>query len=104
MLVSLAVNIGINLPLRLYLMSIDTCALRPPFFYYLHTYVEPQFDENGNLAPEQRLPAAFVGAFAIPICLFWFGWSARPSVHWYAIFAFLTPSPQHSLYLPASSQ
>ena len=23
-----------------------------------------------------------MGAFAIPICLFIFGWSARPSVHW----------------------
>jgi DHA1 family multidrug resistance protein-like MFS transporter len=23
-----------------------------------------------------------IGAFFIPICLFWFGWSARPSIHW----------------------
>ncbi|KAL6718125.1 GTPase-activating protein [Lecanora helva] len=54
----------------------------PPFFYYLHKVVEPQFNENGELKPEKRLPPAFVGAFCIPICLFWFGWSARPSVHW----------------------
>lgn len=44
-----------------------------PFFYYLHHYLEPQFDENGDLKPEKRLPPACVGAFAIPICLFWFG-------------------------------
>lgn len=54
----------------------------PPFFWYLHKYQEPKFDENGNIAPEERLPPAFVGAFCIPICLFWFGWSSRESVHW----------------------
>ncbi|KAL9131078.1 MAG: hypothetical protein Q9217_000901 [Psora testacea] len=84
----------------------------PPFFFYLYKYIEPQFNENGELPPEvryalptfpafplkfpearklciltlilpqKRLPPAFVGAFAIPICLFWFGWSARPSLHW----------------------
>jgi len=54
----------------------------PPFFYYLHKYVEPKFNENGEITPEYRLPAAFVGSFCIPICLFWFGWSSRQSVHW----------------------
>ena len=54
----------------------------PPFFYYLHKYTEPQFNDDGELKPELRLPPACVGAFFIPLCLFWFGWSARPSVHW----------------------
>lgn len=54
----------------------------PPFFYYLYKYLEPQFDENGELQPEKRLIPCFVGAFCIPISLFWFGWSARPNVHW----------------------
>ncbi|EME87996.1 Benomyl/methotrexate resistance [Pseudocercospora fijiensis CIRAD86] len=54
----------------------------PPFFWYLHTYLEPKFDENGECTPEYRLTPCFVGAFCIPICLFWFGWSARPDVHW----------------------
>ncbi|KXH52139.1 multidrug resistance protein [Colletotrichum nymphaeae SA-01] len=54
----------------------------PPFFWYLHKYLEPQFNENGDIQPEKRLPPAFIGGFAIPICLFWFGWSARPDVHW----------------------
>lgn len=53
-----------------------------PFFFYLKYVQEPQFDENGDLKPEKRLPPAFVGAFCIPICLFWFGWSSRASVHW----------------------
>nr|POE47527.1 caffeine resistance protein 5 [Quercus suber] len=54
----------------------------PPFFYYLHHYLEPQFDENGNVQPEKRLVPCFVGAFCIPICLFWFGWTSRPEIHW----------------------
>jgi len=53
----------------------------PPFFWYLHKYVEPKFNENGELKPEYRLPPACVGAFFIPICLFWFGWSAGRT-HW----------------------
>jgi len=53
-----------------------------PFVWYYKVYMEPLFDENGNIKPEYRLRPSFVGAFFIPLCLFWFGWSARPSVHW----------------------
>jgi len=53
----------------------------PPFFWYLHKYLEPKFNENGELKPEERLPPAIVGSFMIPICLFWFGWSAGHQ-HW----------------------
>jgi MFS transporter, DHA1 family, multidrug resistance protein len=34
------------------------------------------------MKPELRLPIACIGGLFIPICLFWFGWSARPSLHW----------------------
>ncbi|KAI9789149.1 MAG: hypothetical protein M1833_002766 [Piccolia ochrophora] len=54
----------------------------PPFFWYVHKYMEPLFNENGEIKPEMRLRPAMVGAFFIPVCLFWFGWSARASVHW----------------------
>ena len=54
----------------------------PPFYLWLYKYLEPRFDENGNVSPEARLPPACVGGFFIPICLFWFGWSARPDIHW----------------------
>jgi len=53
----------------------------PPFFLYLYKIQEPQFNENRDIKPEKRLPPAFVGAFCIPICLFWFGWTSRPAVH-----------------------
>ncbi|KAI9700475.1 MAG: hypothetical protein M1820_006774 [Bogoriella megaspora] len=54
----------------------------PPFFYWAYKYLEPKFNENGELRPELRLIPALFGCFCIPICLFWFGWSARPSIHW----------------------
>lgn len=54
----------------------------PPFYWWMHVYLEPRFDENGNISPEARLPPACIAGFMIPICLFWFGWTARPSVHW----------------------
>ncbi|RAH67998.1 MFS transporter [Aspergillus aculeatinus CBS 121060] len=54
----------------------------PPYYWWMHKYLEPRFDENGNIAPEARLPPAIVGGCCIPICLFWFGWSARPDIHW----------------------
>ncbi|KAK6592835.1 multidrug resistance protein, partial [Botrytis cinerea] len=45
-------------------------------------FLEPKFDESGNIKPEIRLQPAFVGAFCIPICLFWFGWTSKESIHW----------------------
>lgn len=61
---------------------IGTFIVFPPFAWYQHKYIEPKFNENGELTPEWRLPPSFVGAFCIPICLFWFGWSSRPDIHW----------------------
>lgn len=34
------------------------------------------------LPPEERLYAAMLGSFLLPVGLFWFAWSARASVHW----------------------
>lgn len=61
---------------------VGTFVVLPPFLWYFHKYTEPQFDDKGELQPELRLPPAFVGAFCIPICLFWFGWTSRESIHW----------------------
>ena len=51
-------------------------------FAWNYYYLEKQFDENGNIEPEKRLIPAMVGCFAVPICLFWFGWTSRSDVHW----------------------
>ncbi|KAI9692813.1 MAG: hypothetical protein M1822_004807 [Bathelium mastoideum] len=54
----------------------------PVFFLWVYKYLEPRFNGNGDIRPEYRLVPAMVGCFFIPVCLFWFGWSARPSIHW----------------------
>ncbi|KAJ0122364.1 benomyl/methotrexate resistance protein [Diaporthe amygdali] len=61
---------------------IGTFLVLPPLVWYQHKYIEPKFNEKGEITPEWRLTPAFVGAFAIPICLFWFGWTSRADVHW----------------------
>lgn len=54
------------------------------FEIYLKLHLEKKFDdaEDGMIEPEARLPPAFIGAICIPICLFWFGWTARADIHW----------------------
>lgn len=54
------------------------------FSVYVKYSLYKKFDEaeNGYIKPEQRLPPAMVGAFFIPICLFWFGWTSRADIHW----------------------
>ena len=37
---------------------------------------------NGNYAPEMRLPVMTISAFVIPISFFWYGWTAEKHVHW----------------------
>ncbi|KAK8217587.1 hypothetical protein M8818_001345 [Zalaria obscura] len=39
---------------------------------------------GGRPVPEARLPPMAVGGFLFTIGLFWFGWTADPSIHWAA--------------------
>ncbi|KAE8382871.1 major facilitator superfamily domain-containing protein [Aspergillus bertholletiae] len=53
------------------------------YFVWKAKYQAQFFDEKWNIAPEHQLPPTCVGAFAIPISLFWFGWTGNfESVHW----------------------
>jgi DHA1 family multidrug resistance protein-like MFS transporter len=56
--------------------------IMPPFFAYPYYVQEPKYNVNGELKPEERTPVAIVGTLLVPICLFWFGWTSRESVHW----------------------
>ncbi|KAJ6114686.1 hypothetical protein N7486_000464 [Penicillium sp. IBT 16267x] len=59
------------------------CIAIPAYFYWKWKYQSRHFDVAGNLAPEWQMPAACVGAFTLPIALFWFGWTGNfASVHW----------------------
>lgn len=49
---------------------------------YQYYYLEPDIKKNGLRAQEHRLVPACIAVVLLPISLFWFGWTARPSVHW----------------------
>lgn len=63
---------------------VSTCCITiPAYFYWKYRWQSRHFDPDGNIPPEQQIPPAFVGAFALPISLFWFGWTGNfESVHW----------------------
>ena len=53
-----------------------------PFFLLWVKYgIVPKFNKPW-FKPEMVLPPTFFGAAALPICLFWYGWSARDSISW----------------------
>ncbi|KZL79936.1 major facilitator superfamily transporter, partial [Colletotrichum incanum] len=54
----------------------------PPFFIYYRIRIEPKYDRNGNIKPEKHLHPAMVGCLFVPASLVWFGWTAKPSIHW----------------------
>ncbi|EST05996.1 Major facilitator superfamily [Kalmanozyma brasiliensis GHG001] len=71
--------------LGLAFMGIFVGAIITYFFFVLwHRYsYGPTFDrQNGKVAPEKWLEPAIVGAWAIPLCMFGFGWTANASIHW----------------------
>ncbi|KAH9974386.1 major facilitator superfamily domain-containing protein [Lactifluus volemus] len=37
---------------------------------------------DGQIKPEKRMIIAIFGSFFLPACLLWFGWTARPDIHW----------------------
>lgn len=44
---------------------------------------QKQTQKNGGVGkPEFRMPAVAPGAIAIPVGLFWYGWSAQAKLHW----------------------
>ena len=50
--------------------------------YSTKVHFAPAYRKHGKPVPEQRLPPMIVGAIALPIALFWFGWTSAASVHW----------------------
>lgn len=57
----------------------------PPYFWWKYKYQNKHFSENGDISPEMQLPPACIGAIAMPISLFWFGWTGNyASISWAA--------------------
>lgn len=53
----------------------------PLFLWWIRLGIVPKMTKP-NFKPEAVLPPTFIGCIALPLCLFWFGWSSRESVHW----------------------
>ena len=51
------------------------------FLTWINLRLVPKL-KSANFKPEMVLPPTFIGCFALPICLFLFGWTSRASVHW----------------------
>ncbi|KAK8006844.1 yippee family protein [Apiospora arundinis] len=53
----------------------------PLFLLWTRSQIVPRM-RNRTFVPENLLPPTFIGCFALPVCLFWFGWTSRPEIHW----------------------
>ncbi|CAG8950181.1 hypothetical protein HYFRA_00008418 [Hymenoscyphus fraxineus] len=74
-LVFLAVGLGCT-------FAVPTTIICDRLFYQKQLLKSEQEGRATVVAPEYRLPAAMIGAFGLPVGLFWFAWSARENVHW----------------------
>lgn len=53
----------------------------PLYLTWAKYRVVPKFAQP-TFKPEVVLPPTFAGSAALPICLLWYGWSGRKSIHW----------------------
>ncbi len=53
----------------------------PCYMLWLRWYLVPSLREQ-SFKPEGILVPTFFGAIALPLCLFWFGWTSNPAIHW----------------------
>ena len=53
----------------------------PLFLLWIKHRIVPRFTRP-DFVPEMVLPPTFFGSAALPVCLFFYGWSAKESVHW----------------------
>ena len=74
-------NLGEN-GLAFLCIMVGALIIMVPYCIWLYLVQEKQFDVNGNIAPENRLPPAIIGSLFIPACMFIFGWTSRESIHW----------------------
>ncbi|KAF3403422.1 Caffeine resistance protein 5 [Talaromyces pinophilus] len=53
----------------------------PCYLFWVRNHLMPRLAQ-GHFKPEVILPPTFFGAVALPVCLFWYGWTAGKSIHW----------------------
>lgn len=50
--------------------------------YSTATNFKRAYIEHGKTIPEERVPPMILGAFTLPIALFWFAWTSSPEITW----------------------
>jgi DHA1 family multidrug resistance protein-like MFS transporter len=50
--------------------------------YITKTRFARKMKKHGKVIPEERLPPMILGAFILPIGLFWFAWTSSPHITW----------------------
>lgn len=53
----------------------------PCYLFWIRNHLMVRLAQ-GHFKPEVILPPTFFGAVALPVCLFWYGWTSRESIHW----------------------
>ncbi|GAA5976873.1 hypothetical protein JCM10908_005657 [Rhodotorula pacifica] len=61
---------------------VATLLIFPVYCAYHLKYFQPRLERNPDTPPEARLEFALIAGPFVPISLFWFGWTARASIHW----------------------
>lgn len=64
------------------LLAVPTVVICDKCFYQPQFRLSYNTTHPGVVPPEYRLYPAIVGAFGIPVSLFWFAWTAKSSVSW----------------------
>ena len=50
--------------------------------HFSDRHIQKMEAKHGDRKPEYRLPPIFIGAFLLPVGLFWYGWSLQYHTHW----------------------
>ncbi|UKZ96996.1 uncharacterized protein TrAFT101_011765 [Trichoderma asperellum] len=85
------------------LLATLTNVLCDRFIYTRKCAEAREKDETGHIPPEERLYPALMGSFGVAIGLFWFAWTARPSIHWISPILALIPFNWGNLCIFATS-
>ncbi|KAH6613083.1 MFS multidrug transporter-like protein [Boeremia exigua] len=64
-------------------LAVPTVLLCDRFLYQPRVRESKAAGRSRAVAPEYRLYPSMIGCFGLPLALFWFAWTARPSVSWW---------------------
>jgi hypothetical protein len=74
-LVFLALGLGVAIATALFIVINNVT-------YKKETLMRQARGDFTPLPPEERLYAAMIGSFLLPVGLFWFAWTSKSTIHW----------------------